>query len=326
MENRKRGLISILIGLCAMLAAAVAFLYVPYRRDIQAAYNRLQALESQSAETPCGKVEYAVQGEGYPVLLVHGNGGGFDQGLDLGAVHIGDEFMGVAPSRFGYLATPLPAGATPQMQADAFACLLDELGIQQAAVIAWSAGGMSAVQLALRHPDRVSALVLVSSGISETDGSDEVGLPPEPVLRTVLGSDFLFWLLVNPLQSLTQRMFVSTAYELTPKDKALLDDALQNTLPVRPRTQGAVFDTLETITDPHRNRSAYRLEDMTVPTLVINARDDPAANYEAARAMSQRIPQARLVTINEGGHLMLGSGELVRQEINLFLREQSEPQ
>jgi pimeloyl-ACP methyl ester carboxylesterase len=67
----------------------------------------------------------------------------------------------IAMSRFGYLRTPMPADASAAAQADAHVCLLDALGIRQAAVIGGSAGAPSALQMAIRHPDRVTALVLL---------------------------------------------------------------------------------------------------------------------------------------------------------------------
>jgi pimeloyl-ACP methyl ester carboxylesterase len=320
-DNRKTRLIALAVGLLAILTAGIVFLFAPYRRDIQAAHKRLQSLDAHTIDTPYGKMEYAIQGNGYPLFLIHGNGGGFDQGLDLGRAHINDGFMGIAPSRFGYLGTSLPTHASPREQAEAFVYLLDKLDIQETAVIAWSAGGMSAIQMALQHPERVSALVLVSTGIADDDEPDEIALPPEAVLQTLFGSDFLFWLLTNPLQSVMQRMFVPATYELTAADKIVMADTMEKLLPIRPRAQGAVWDTLVTITDAQQNKSAYRLEDLDVPTLIINAMDDPLADYETARAMSQRIPQARFVTIEQGGHLMLGSSELVQSEIDAFLRQ-----
>ena len=65
----------------------------------------------------------------------------------------------ITPSRFGYLGSPLPAEATVASQADAYVSLLDSLGIDKTPVLAFSAGSTSAVLLALRHPERVSALV-----------------------------------------------------------------------------------------------------------------------------------------------------------------------
>jgi 2-hydroxy-6-oxonona-2,4-dienedioate hydrolase len=313
-----------MLVLALLAVAGTLFWYVPFRRDIRAAYERLEGLESHLARTPCGAIEYGTSGHGQALLLVHGNGGGFDQGLDLGADIIGSQYMGIAPSRFGYLGSPLPEGADQAMQADTFACLLDELGIERVPVIAWSAGGMSAAQLALRHPERVSALVLVSTKITASDAEEHVRLPPAPGLRAVFGSDFLIWLMTKPFRTLTQRMFVPRTYQLTAEEDAVVAEALRKSLPLKPRTTGAVFDTLEVITEPDRRPECYRPEVIRVPTLVVSAKDDPSVSYDEVVEMTRRIPDARLVTVEAGGHLMLGNGDLVRREVRAFLSERVE--
>ena len=72
-------------------------------------------------------------------------------------------FRVIAPSRPGYLGTPLRTGRTWGQQADAHAALLDVLGINRVAVIAASGGGPSTYELAARHRDRVSALVQIDA-------------------------------------------------------------------------------------------------------------------------------------------------------------------
>jgi pimeloyl-ACP methyl ester carboxylesterase len=69
----------------------------------------------------------------------------------------------IAPSRFGYLGSSMPVDATPEHQADALVALLDALDIDQVDVSGESAGATSALQLALRHPERVSHLAVPRS-------------------------------------------------------------------------------------------------------------------------------------------------------------------
>jgi pimeloyl-ACP methyl ester carboxylesterase len=64
------------------------------------------------------------------MLIVHGAGGGYDQGKCFAEL-IGGDFRWIAPSRFGFLGMPVPKGAGSALQADAYACLLDALGIDR---------------------------------------------------------------------------------------------------------------------------------------------------------------------------------------------------
>jgi pimeloyl-ACP methyl ester carboxylesterase len=86
--------------------------------------------------------------------------------------------------------------------------------------------------------------------------------------------------------------------------------------PIRPRREGAVLDAV--LTNP--DVESYPLEEIAVPTLIIHAADDTLAHYETAPRAAARIPGARLVTIDRGGHLFAGREAVVRREIGAFIR------
>ena len=72
---------SVVLGIpAAVLAGLALFTYFGYRDELGAAEARVSS-GSEVVDSPCGRIEYAVIGKGAPVLLVHGAGGGFDQGL-----------------------------------------------------------------------------------------------------------------------------------------------------------------------------------------------------------------------------------------------------
>ena len=315
MANMKIGWL--VAGALAVVAVVVALLiYARYRRDIRIAQEHLKSGGSQVVETACGPIEYATVGEGYPVLVVHGIFGGFDQGLVIARGNVGQGFRSIVPSRFGYLRTPLPNGASPAGQADAYACLLDALSIEQAAIVGTSAGETSALQFCLRHPDRCSALVLFSSSLP---GETEAALPPEPAARAMFKSNFIFWLVTTYFSSsLRSIMGVPDGFELTPEYEADVAEVMKTILPVSPRSDGALFDMF--VSNPDVN-SGYLLEEIVVPILIVNAVDDPLTLYKNAQAAAERIPNARLVTIEDGGHMMLGHEQRIRSEIESFLRE-----
>jgi pimeloyl-ACP methyl ester carboxylesterase len=306
------------VGALVIAIAMVAVLvYARFRRDMRSAQERLQRGGSQVVETDCGPIEYATFGEG-TVLVVHRIFGGFDQGLVIASGNVGEQFRSIVPSRFGYLRTPLPEDAWPAGQADAFACLLDALGIQQAAVLGTSAGGTSSIQFALRHPDRCSALVLFSSS---APGETEAALPPALLAKLMFKSNLLFWLLTTYFRSsLNSMMGVPKGFQLTPVYQADAAEVMGTILPVNPRSDGAVFDMFVSNADIN---TGYPLEGIRVPVLIVNAVDDPLTLYVNAHSMAERIPGAKLVTIESGGHMLLGNQERVRSEIVAFLYGQA---
>jgi pimeloyl-ACP methyl ester carboxylesterase len=170
-----------------------------YRRDLDAARRRLAAREHHSIQTPYGSVQYVERGQGPPVLFSHPLVGGFDVGLGCAETWIGDGFRVIAPSRFGYLGSSLPQGAMPAEQADAYALLLDALGIERASMVGFSAGGPSVIQFALRHPDRTAGLVPIGSALP-----GKAGRPPKPV-APLLFTDLVFWTLKAHLLALFLR-------------------------------------------------------------------------------------------------------------------------
>ncbi len=139
-------------------------------------------------ETACGDVQVAREGQGPSVLVFHGGPGGFDQGLGWCQHLLAGGCEVLAPSRPGYLRTPLESGRTPEEQADLYAAVLDSLGIARTAVLGFSTGGPAAVQFAARHPDRINALFLDTAILLPF-------LPPVGALRrATFESSFFVWL------------------------------------------------------------------------------------------------------------------------------------
>lgn len=119
-----RTLNRVLAGLSAATVVAAVSTVVLYRRDIASAHARVRG-HSQLLASPYGDIEFADSGSGPHVLVVHGSGGGFDQGQLMVDAVLGDQVHWIAPSRFGYLGSTFHAGAACDEQAHAYAYLLD---------------------------------------------------------------------------------------------------------------------------------------------------------------------------------------------------------
>ena len=312
-------------GVCAAGAGALA--YAAYRKDIAAAWQRVET-GRQFIDSPEGRIEFAESGDGPAVLLIHGAGGGFDQGLDLGQSFVGDGYRIIAPSRFGYLGTPLPSDASPEAQADAHLRLLDALQLETVPVIGVSAGGPSAMQLCLRHPERCSALVLVvpMAWAPRPEVTSE-RLSPRflPVLNAILSSDFLFWTAtkVAPLAMVKSILGTPLAvYRNAPiEERRRVDEMLRSILPVSRRVAGLLNEN-----EVASTLTRYPLEEMRVPSLVISAADDLYDTYECGLFTAEQIRDARFAGFSTGGHLLLGHEAEVRSEIATFLQACHVPQ
>jgi pimeloyl-ACP methyl ester carboxylesterase len=314
---------AIAAGAIAVLLAAA---FILSRRDI--AVERARVARSAIADTRCGPIEYGSAGRGPVILVVHGAGGGWDQGLDLAGWLARKGYRVVAPSRFGYLRTPVPRDASAEAQAAAHACLLDSLGIARAAIIGVSAGGPSALQFAIRHPDRCAALVLMvpAAYAPRPGGAPSVKTPSgvSALFDTALRSDFLFWILTRSLRPVAIRTILGTPTEVVARasesEKARVDLMLRHILPVTPRRRGLVNDAA-VISSIRR----YDLEMISAPTLVISAADCGYGTYEPARYTAEHVRDARFLGFPAGGHLLVGHEQEIEAEISAFLQHAGLP-
>jgi pimeloyl-ACP methyl ester carboxylesterase len=308
----------VLIGVAAVVAGLGASTYARYRPSAERASARIST-GSQIAASRCGPIEYAEAGEGPPVLVVHGAGGGFDQGLELGEGLARAGFRVIAPSRFGYLRTPLPADASAEAQADAHACLLDALHVRRAAVVGVSAGGPSALQLALRHPDRTAALVLLVPAVYAPRPDARASRATMFLFDTALRSDFLFWAASKAAPRAFIRSILGTPPEVvasaSPEEQARVQAVLDHILPVSPRRPGLVNDA--------RIVSSLGRADVgkiSAPTLAISTADDLYGTFAGARYTAEHVPGARFVGYESGGHMLVGRNADATAHIVAFLR------
>jgi 2-hydroxy-6-oxonona-2,4-dienedioate hydrolase len=310
-----------LIALAAVIAALGTATHF-YRTDLQQARDRVLG-RSQTAHTACGPIEYAVAGGGPPVLVVHGAGGGFDQGLDFGVPLIEQGFRIIAVSRFGYLGTPMPEDASPTAQADAHACLLASLGIERVAVIGGSAGAPSSIQFALRHPNTVAALVLLVPAVyvPRPDNAPSVHTPPgmQFIMNIALQSDFLFWIMNKVARGPLTRIMLATPPSVVrnapPDEQTRIHQVLDHVLPISARRDGLLNEANVIPSLPR-----YDLERINVPTLALSCADDLFGTYDGARYTADHIPGARFVGYPSGGHLWVGHQQEVTREITQFLK------
>lgn len=284
-----------------------------YKSDLKKAIIQLQA-GSQLYDLSSGIVEAAVVGTGIPVLIAHGGGGGYDMGVWLAGL-IGKGFQYIAPSRFGYLRTPVPAVATPASQADAYLSLIDHLNLDSVFVLGLSSGGPSALQYALRHPDRCRGIIMLSA-ISRQ-------IPPLPfILRMIypliLRFDFVPWLIYSISPNFVYRsngvnrsLLAQIGSDV--EKKQLLSSLYQTSFPVSPRRDGIVND-MQQVSDLPR----YSLDQIKSPALVIHAEDDPIVPIDLGEYSARTIPHASYLKLPEGGHFCAVTH---REEIVPRLRE-----
>ena len=218
MRLSRRSVIALASVSCGAALFGGGYALGSYGRTLAAANSRITQ-KSSLINTRFGDLEFAIAGHGDPFVMIHGTGGGFDQGLRFSGGLIEQGFEVIAPSRFGYLRSSFPDDPSPQNQADAFVELLDFLEIDQVPIAGGSAGALTAAYFALRHPSRCSHLVLIVPAMNLTNRDPvEFTRFQQYMVGNLLSSDRWFW----AAQTIAPKQLIGT---LLATDPALLDDA-----------------------------------------------------------------------------------------------------
>jgi pimeloyl-ACP methyl ester carboxylesterase len=252
------------------------------------------------------RLHYVREGEGEPLLLI--------QGLSGNHLHWGDDFLGLLRPTFDTIAydhrgighsdrTDEPF--TIADLADDAAGLLDALGLESAHVLGISMGGMTAQELALRHPDRVRTLTL---GCTYAGGADSAMTDPAVIQR--LGELFMTGRTEEALR-FGFEVNVSKTFAEDPRNYELV----QRIAGELPASLDILMLQVQAVAS---HDTSERLGEITAPTLVIHGTDDQMLPVSNARAIAARIPGARLEILEGVGHAFWWerpeeSAELLRQ-------------
>ncbi len=240
---------------------------------------------------------YEVRGEGPPLLYIGGTGGDLRKQPNVFDSPLGDVFRILAFDQRGLGQTSRPeSDYTMQDYADDCAGLVDGLDWPPSPVLGVSFGGMVAQELALRHPDKVTRLVLPCTSSGGAGGASyplhEIRDLPERerIIRHLTAADTRcspHWQREHPEE------FDALIERARQGSQGTRDDPEAEAGQVRQLLARAGHDTYERLIAIHQ------------PTLIQGGIYDGVAPIENARALERQIPDATL-EFYEGGHGFLG--------------------
>ncbi|MFN2164780.1 MAG: alpha/beta fold hydrolase, partial [Anaerolineae bacterium] len=202
---------------------------------------------------------------------------------------------------FGLTERPMPgewqgeSPYSPEAQADLTVSLMDELGIDQAILVGNSAGGTTAMLTALRHPERVRALVLVDAAIYSG------------------GSRFPSWmhpLLASPQMRRLGPLFARAIQQWGEEfGRSAWHDPSRFTPGVwqgytKP-LQAENWDRAlwELTIASHNLNLPERFDELDLPILVVTGDDDRIVPTEQSIRLAEALPGAELVVFPQCGHV-----------------------
>ena len=239
---------------------------------------------------------YDEAGSGEAVLLLHGGLG--DSGLwELVVPLLAERFRTIRTDLrfFGGSTGP----AMPWSWQDDVIGVLDELGLERAALVGLSMGGKVALDVALAHPERLWAVAGVAPGLGGHDGAAYTEQhearyeAAEDKVEAMMEIDLEVW---APLGADDH---IEALWRTTP-------DA--NPLP----------DGVEPL-DPPGAPAKERLGELAVPTLVVTASHDPAGFREIGPLVAREAPDARHVELDSDHYVTLREPELLSRVLLDFL-------
>jgi 2-hydroxy-6-oxonona-2,4-dienedioate hydrolase len=196
--------------------------------------------------------------------------------------------------------------------------LLSKLNVPKTIVIGVSAGARSAVELAIRHPDMVTGLILIVPGTYSP--ASPVSIEPSRGNRFTFwvvnaGGNFAWWIAEKIAPSMLIR-FLGVRPELVAAAPRAERDRVMSIVksiePLSLRFPGINVDSTTELRE-------LPLGKITAPTLIISVRDDGFNTLPAAEFAASKIPGAKLVVYDTGGHLLLGHEKTVRATVRSFL-------
>lgn len=103
-----------------------------------------------------------IKGTGYPIVCLHGHPGS-GRCMAVFTDHLSQRFCTIAPDLRGYGQSRVRADFDMTDHLIDLESLLDRLQLDRCLLLGWSLGGILAMELALKRPDRISGLILLAT-------------------------------------------------------------------------------------------------------------------------------------------------------------------
>jgi len=300
MKHRFFRLTVLVLGILLLLLLVVPFLVPVPPLENTVPVEQLTDPDSRFIEVNGINVHYKTTGQGEPVfVLLHGFGASlYSWNAVMGP--LGDLGTVIAYDRpaFGLTERPLEwegeSPYSPQAQVDLLLGLLDHFGVERAILVGNSAGGTVAMNFTLQHPERVKALILVDPAVYGGGGAPSWTrwLLRTPQMRH-LGP-----LIARQIQTRGPELIRLAWYDPTriPEETlALYKKPLQ--------VENWDRALWELTIASQESDLAERLNEFTMPVLVITGEADKIVPTEQSVRLAGELPDAQLVVIPQAGHV-----------------------
>jgi pimeloyl-ACP methyl ester carboxylesterase len=250
-------------------------------------------------------MNYAIEGEGAPLVLIIGIGSDLSNWrLQVGAFK--KHYLAITLDNRGAGKSEKPAGPyTIRLMAEDTLSLMDHLGVEKADILGVSMGGMIAQELAINHPERVEKLIL---GCTFASRRGDSGFTPEitGAIDAYLGSSREEANLKKLAITIIDSSFNKSTYRIA--ILPLMKTAIKS-VPLR-----GFAEQLDALL---AHDAESRLEKIAAPTLVLTGTEDRVIKPSSSAVIAGLVPNAKLVKVAGGSHGF--SGEMSKEFNNAVL-------
>lgn len=241
-----------------------------------------------------------IDGSGYPIVCLHGHPGS-GRSMRVFTEHLAQRFRTIAPDLRGYGQSKTREHFVMLDHLEDLQGVFDRYGIDRALVLGWSLGGIIALELAARFPEKVSGLILVATSARPW------GDHPKISLRDNLYTGIAALLnLIKPgwhwnINTFGQRsLFRYLIQQHTPETyRYLASDAVYAFLNTSPAANRALTVAL--------SQGAYRvqnLEKITCPVLMLAGEHDRHINASSSVHTAEQLPNCECKVYPKTAHLL----------------------
>ncbi len=285
--------------------------------DIPPFFDAIQRIPVHTASVNGHRIAYLDEGQGPPLILLHGYGGSmwqweYQQPLTA-------QFRVITPDLIGSGLSDKPAiDYRPEELIDSIRGLMDELGLPTATLIGNSMGGGVAIGMALTHPERVHRLVLID------------GLPDHvrerlvsPLMQRAINTHAPAWLARFGALLLGNRTMEAVLKEIVYDPRLVTPLVLDRSN--RNRQRADMITPLLSLRNSlplWEQHFAPRLKDIRQPTLILWGEHDRLFPPQVGRDLHTIIPHSEFIVIPEAGHIPQWEQP---QAVNRHIREFLQP-
>jgi len=279
-------------------------------------------------------VYYEIHGEGEPLLLIEGLG--YSTWMWFKQVPtFSREYKVIAFDNRGVGNTDKPDSEyTIEMMADDAAVLLKVLEVDSANVLGVSMGGFIAQEMALKYPNMVKSLVLVSTSFGVNNGMPNIGsnylwgtflelLDLIPTMLEFSGKGSTPVPMFNSRGLTTgKKIRYGLSLAFTPEYLNTHTEEIDRIVEWRLANPQPFYAWKRQLIAGMNFYATDRVHQVRAPTLVITGSEDRVVPLESSKRLAEKIPDSRFITLEGTGHLpFIEKAEEFNKIVLGFLRE-----